>query len=142
MSFRAKVAAAFLVILSILSGWYFIRLALDVSTTPVSEIDYEASLVALIVGIVIAMIVAMVVIAIRAARRLEPIDEEDERDRLIDMRGDQVSTYVLVAGIVLGIGLAMLQVDYLWIANGLLAALLAAGITRSAVVLYAHLRGI
>ncbi len=142
MSFHAKFAGAFLVILAVLSALYFIPLFSAILTTPVSEIDYQASMVAMIVGIVVATITAVVVISVRSAQRREPVDEEDERDRLIDMRGDQVGGFVLAVGAVLGIGLALIKADYFWIANGLLALALAAGIARSTVVLYAHLRGI
>ncbi len=142
MTFRAKFATAFLVILCVLPGLYFLQLLPQVGSTPVGQIEYQVPLLAMLVGVVAATVVAVVVISVRSARRNEPVDEEDERDRLIDMRGDQVGSYVLVGAAVAGIGLALAEAQFFWIANGVLALTVAAGIVRCAVVLNAHLRGI
>jgi pantoate kinase len=106
---------------------------------PVANIDYEASLLAVIVGMVAAIVAASVVIGSRSARRGEDLQQGREVDTLIARRGDQLAGYVLVFGIVLGMGLAMSGAAALWIANGLFAAAVAAGITRSAFVVYTYL---
>lgn len=139
MTFKGKVTAVMLVTLVIVYGGYFLQLLLEARTTPVEDIAYQAGLLAVVVVLVVLSIVGISVLA--ALARREASEDEDERDRLIEMRGDQVGGYVLAVGALVGLGLAMVEVPYFWIANAILAGLVLSEIGKAIVMLVAYRRG-
>jgi hypothetical protein len=80
----------------------------------------------------------MIVLAVVDRRQA---DDEDERDRLIERRGDQVGGYVLAVAALVGMGLAMVEGAYFWIANALLAGLVLSELVKGIVMLSAYRRG-
>jgi heme/copper-type cytochrome/quinol oxidase subunit 2 len=138
MSFKAKTTAVTLVVMTIVYGWYFLQVLLWASTTPVEEVFYQGVLFAMVVVLVILFVVGMIVLAVVDHREA---DEEDERDRLIEMRGDQVGNYTLAVAVFVAMGLAMTEVAYFWIANALLAGLVLSELAKGAVMLVAYRRG-
>ncbi|WDI32842.1 hypothetical protein PUV54_06485 [Hyphococcus flavus] len=88
-----------------------------------------------IIGFVLLVIVAHIVVGIFA---LKPGDDaEDERDRLIELKADSLSGYVLGAAALTGLAFALFEGDYL-IANILFLGLAGSEIAKNAwqVMLY------
>lgn len=138
MTFKAKTTAIMLLTLTIVYGWYFIQLLPEIAETPVSEIGYQGVMLATVVLFVILFVAGMIVLA--AADRRQA-DDEDERDQLIERRGDQVGSYVLLVAALAAMGLAMVEGDYFWIANALLAGLVLSELVKGIVMLAAYRRG-
>lgn len=138
MSFKGATTAVMLVVLSIVYGWYFAQVLSEAASTPVADIDYQGLLLVMVVMFVILFTVG---ISIVAALRRREADEEDERDRLIQLRGDQVAGYVLVFGALAGMGLAMVEAQSFWIAHALLAGLVLSELVKGVVMLVAYRRG-
>ena len=138
MTFKAKTTAIMLVTLTIVYGWYFIQMLPEIAETPVSEIGYQGVMLATVVLFVILFVAGMVVLA--AADRRQA-DDEDERDQLIERRGDQVGSYVLLVAALAAMALAMVEGDYFWIANALLAGLVLSELVKGVVMLAAYRRG-
>lgn len=139
MSFKAKTTALMLVALTIVYGWYFIQLLPEIAGTPVAEIGYQGAMFATVVLFVILFVAGMIVLAVVDRHQA---DDEDERDRLIERRGDQVGGYVLAVAALAGMGLAMVEGAYFWIANALLAGLVLSELVKGIVMLAAYRRGI
>lgn len=138
MTFKAKTTVIMLVTLTIVYGWYFIQVLPEVTDTPVAEIGYQGVMLATVLLFVILFVVGMIVLA--AADRRQA-DDEDERDQLIERRGDQVGGYVLAVAVLAGMGLAMVESGYFWIANVLLAGLVLSELAKGLVMLAAYRRG-
>lgn len=138
MTFKAKTTAIMLVTLTIVYGWYFIQMLPEIAETPVSEIGYQGVMLATVVLFVILFVAGMIVLA--AADRRQA-DDEDERDQLIERRGDQVGSYVLLVAALAAMALAMVEGDYFWIANALLAGLVLSELVKGVVMLAAYRRG-
>lgn len=138
MSFKGAVTAIMLVVLAIVYGWYFAQVLTEANSTPVGEIDYQGTL---LVMVVILVILSVVGISILAALRNREADTTDERDRLIEMRGDQVGSYALVVAALVAMGVAMLEGEYFWIAHVLLAGLVLSEIVKAVVMVVAYRRG-
>ena len=114
-----------------------------------ADVAYQLPMVISIVALIILTIIGAIVMAIGTAvsaeitgtGSVEDIDRKDERDTSIGRRGDRVGYYVCSIGVVLALGLAMLEYEYFWIANTLYLTLVAAGLVSSAVKLMAYRRG-
>ena len=88
-------------------------------------------LLSTIVSLIVVIIVGNIIVAI-----LAPSDADapaDERDRLIGVRSDQIAGFVASLGGSAGLVLAIMGFEAFWIANAVLAGLVAAEITRSVV---------
>jgi len=94
-------------------------------------------MVPVVILLVILAALAHSVIAIAAPSQA---GSQDERDRLIGLRGQRIGGYVLATGTVAGLGLAMVQADTFWIAQVLLGALVIAEITEGATKLVLYRR--
>jgi hypothetical protein len=106
MSFQEKSAWGSLVGLGLVSYWYFPR-AFDVAERSNSP--------AALFGISIACIIALIVIlaVYHSAIAMRGGDDTDERDRLIDLRAERISSYALGIGLFWLVGriVASEQVD-------------------------------
>jgi hypothetical protein len=138
MSFKGRVTTLMLVTLIIVYGWYFIQVLFAASTTPVEQIAYQALMFIVVVVLVVLAIAGITVVASLAPN---DSDEEDERDRLIEMRGDQVGGYMLAVGALFALGMVMVEVEYFWIANTLLAGLVLSQIGKAALMVIVYRRG-
>jgi len=138
MSFKARTTAVMLVAMAVVYGWYFFHVLSAAANTPVADIDYQALL--LVMGVILVVFMAAGVTVVAVVDRRES-DQEDERDKLIEMRGDQVYGYVLAMGALAAMGLAMIEAELFWIAHLLLAALVLGELAKSLVMLLAYRRG-
>ncbi len=138
MSFKEKSTAAMLVVMVALYGWYFTKVMTQATDGSVDSIVYKPLLVGLVVLLVVGAIVAHIVIVAVAPNAS---DEEDERDRLIEMRADQVSGYVLAVGTFVGLWLALVDAEAFWIVHALVAGLVVSEVVKNSMMLVAYRRG-
>ncbi len=135
MSFQEKSAWAMSVILSVVSGWYLAVVLREVASEGIEDVAYQGLVLVAVIAVVVVAVVAHVAIAWAAT---EDVDKTDVRDREINRYGEYVGGFVLSAGAVVALGLAMIEVAHFWIANAILAGLvlgqLASLVTR--IVLY------
>jgi hypothetical protein len=117
---------------------YIVIVGGQVATTPVTEIDYVVPMIGVIVGSVVLSVVAIIVVSVAAPSEA---DKRDERDRLINRRGDQVGFYVLSLLALVPLGLAFLEAEHFWIANALFAAFVLTAVTSAVVKVAAYRRG-
>ena len=95
---------------------------------PVAEVSWVQPMIFTIVGFVVANVLGNVV---AAASNPGEADKNDERDREIDHYGERIGNWLIIAGSIVALVLAMLMADQFWIANaiflgGLAASLLSA----------------
>ena len=70
------------------------------------------------------------------------MDDDDERDRLIELRSTRVAAYLLAVGVCAGIELSVVRADGFRIAQALIAALVIAEIAYGTVKVALYRRGV
>ena len=137
MSFQGKSTALMLATVIGVYGWYFITVARWASGSPVAEIAYQPlMLVTILVLIVVAIGGHILLALIPPYRGRQP----DERDRLIELKGESIGGVVLGTGAVGGVFLAMAEFDYFWIANTVLLGLVLSEVVAGAAKLILYWR--
>ncbi len=161
MSFQEKVTWVSAVATVIVASWYASVVVGPIGEVPVEAIAYQRPLIAAVVAMIVLTILGTIAMAIataigaaiggaiRAEIRgegqvdvdVDDIDRSDERDAVIEARGDRAAFYVS-SGLVVGVlALAMLEQPHFWIANALFASLVVAGLVASVVKLAAYRLG-
>jgi hypothetical protein len=137
MSFHGKSTALMLAIIIAVYGWYFVTIARWASDTPVTDIAYQPLMLATVVVLVVLAIVGHILLA-----AIPPYEgrQPDERDRLIEARGELIGGYAIGTGAVGGILLAMAEFDYFWIANTILLGLVLSEVVAGAAKLVYYRR--
>ena len=132
MSFQEKSNLVMTVIIALVYGVYFAMVIPPALTDGPSMERVGPYLFAAVVFLVIGGVVAHILVAMAAPK---DADEADERDRLIEMRADARSGYVLGTAAVLALGLALMELPLFWIVHmilgGLVASELVKGILRA-----------
>jgi MFS family permease len=149
MSFEEKLtwvnASATLVVVAV----YAWIVGGQLSGTPVADIAYQWPMIIAMVAIILLTIVGAILTAIGTAvaseitgeGSLDEIGKSDERDKSISQRGVLIGYYVSSALMLGVLVLAMVEVEYFWIANAMFAAFVIAGLVASAVKLAGYRRG-
>jgi hypothetical protein len=153
MSFEEKVTWLSGAITLIVAGWY-LRFVLDaLGRLPVEQIAYQRALLIALGAMVVLTIAGTVAVAIGTAianaigveltgkESADDVDRTDERDAVIEARGDRFAYYVVSALMVGALAMAMLEMPHFWIANAMFAAFVVAGMVGIAVKLVAYRRG-
>jgi hypothetical protein len=153
MSFEEKVTWLSGAITLIVAGWY-VRFVLDaLGRLPVEQIAYQRALLIALGAMVVLTIAGTIAVAIGTAianaigveltgkGSADDVDRTDERDAVIEARGDRFAYYVVSALMVGALAMAMLEMPHFWIANAMFAAFVVAGIVGIAVKLVAYRRG-
>jgi predicted RND superfamily exporter protein len=139
MSFREKLAWLGLIVHSLVFGVYFLVLSRNWNV----QIGQGLS-----IGLVIAAVIALVVITVAltvVAAILSPKEANvraDERETLVDLKAERVSSYVLSTGVVCLIGALLLGWNGFLVANLLLAALVAAELVKAGAQILHFRRGV
>jgi len=102
---------------------------------PIAEVDWVVPMIVAIVGFVVANILGNIVAAISNPREA---DLSDERDREIDRSGERIGNWLVIAGAVTGLVLAMARADQFWIANAIFLGGMAASIVSSVAKIAAY----
>ncbi len=98
-------------------------------------------------GLLIASVVALVAMAVFghiviALLNPKEASRQDERDALIEMRGDQRGGFVMAVFAVCAMGLAMIAAAHFWIVNLILAGLVLGEIVKAVSKLIDYRRGV
>jgi hypothetical protein len=144
MSFHEKSNIAMLAILIAVYGWYFGTAAsaiLGGGLPPEAALAVtNLKMLLTVLAVVAISIVAHIAIAIAAPSQAD--DTMDERDKLIEMRGDQRGGFVLGLFALLAMGIAMLAHPAYLIANTILAGLVAGEVVKAVSKLIDYRRGV
>jgi hypothetical protein len=132
MSFQEKSNLAMTVIFALVYGAYFATVLPPALAGEASLDAVKGLLFGAVVFLVVGGVVTHMLIAIASPKEA---DAFDERDKLIEMRADARTGYVVCAGALIAMGLALLEADVFWIAHLLLASVvlgeLAKGVWRA-----------
>ncbi|MED5549174.1 MAG: hypothetical protein VX529_07405 [Pseudomonadota bacterium] len=143
MSFHEKSNAAMLLILLAVYGWYFATSAGAILGGLPPETALAVTNVKMILTVVVVVVLSIAAhIAIAIAAPSEADDTADERDKLIEMRGDQRGGVVLGVFAVMAMGLAMLNFPAYMFANTILAGLVAGSVVAGLSRLIDYRRGV
>jgi len=107
----------------------------QVLSEPVAEIPWVEPMILAIVGFVVANILGNVVFAALNPREAEL---SDQRDQEIDRFGERVGNWLIVAGAIAALVLAMARADHFWIANAIFLGGLAGSLLSSATKIAAY----
>jgi 4-hydroxybenzoate polyprenyltransferase len=102
---------------------------------PLAEVSWVPPMILAIVGFVVANILGNVAAAAINPREAEL---EDERDREIDRHGERIGNWVIAAGGVTALILAMAMAHQFWIANAIFLGGIAGAIVSSVVKISAY----
>ena len=124
-------ACAYAVYLAIIVG--------RLQSTPAAQVPYAWVLFWTTAAAIIASTAGRTVV--ESARRSDS-RHRDARDREIDRFGEYASRWFIVAGAAVGFAMALLKVDYFWIANVIYLGFVLWAVTGSAFKLVAYRRGL
>jgi len=153
MTFEEKTTWVAALVMAGVSAVYFWVVFGQLGEVPAAEIAYQPPLVIAVVATIVLTIIGSIVTAIAAAvgaaisseitgvGSADDIGRTDERDKSINRRGELVGYYVSSVGVVVVLGLTMLEYDYFWIANVLYGSMLLGSLVGSAVKIAAYRRG-
>jgi hypothetical protein len=138
MSFEEKSTWIYALIVVALAAIYFAAVLGQLPRTAASDIDYQVPLLAAIGASIVLTVAAHVAIAIAAP---EDAGKRDQRDKDINRYGEYVGGIVLSVAAVVPLILALVEVDYFWIANTIYLALIVSATVGSIVKIVAYRRG-
>lgn len=114
---------------------YGIVVVPQVLNEPIGEVSWVEPMILAIVGFIVANIVGNVV---AAALKPGEADQEDERDQEIDRFGERAGTWLMAAGAIAALVLAMAMADYFWIGNAIFLAGITGAMLSSAMKIAAY----
>ena len=138
MSFQAKSNLAMLTILGLVYGGYFVIVLRWASQSPIDDIVWQPLMLVTVLPLTVLSIVAHIIIAVVSPSGAGGFDE---RDRLVDLRGEWLGSYVLALGVFGGLGLAMFEANSFWVGQVLLGGLVLSEITKDVRTLMLYRQG-
>jgi hypothetical protein len=102
---------------------------------PIAEVAWVQPMIVTIVGFVVANVLGNIV---AAASNPGEADKNDQRDREIDHFGERVGNWLVIAGAMAALVLAMARADHFWIANAIYIGGLAGALLSSATKIRAY----
>lgn len=114
---------------------YFAVVVPQVLDQPLADVSWVQPMVLAIVGFIVANVLGNVV---AAASNPSEADKNDERDREIDHLGERVGNWLIVAGSITALVLAMTRADHFWIANAIFLGGIAGALLSSATKIAAY----
>lgn len=139
MSFQEKSNLAMTVIFVIAYSAYFGRVLPGAFETGPSMEAVGPYLFAAVLFLVFAGVVAHILIAVVSPKEA---DTADERDKMIEMRADARSSYVLGTAAILALGLALMEQPLFWIVHAILAGLVLSEIAKGVLRAIDYRRGL
>ena len=107
----------------------------EVLSEPIAEVSWVEPMILAIVGFVVANILGNVVVA---ASNPSEANQNDQRDRDIDRFGERVGNWLIAAGAIAALVLAMTSTDHFWIANAIFLGGIAGAILSSVTKIAAY----
>jgi hypothetical protein len=138
MSFEEKGVWTFGVVTVLTYVAYVVVVLSRAGTVPLAEVDYVWPMIAAIAVAIIVNIVVVIVISIASPK---DAGRKDERDREISRRGDYIGQSMVVIGAVTALLLAMLEVEYFWIANVIYLGFVASALLAATAKIVAYRKG-
>jgi len=114
---------------------YFALVVPQVLTKPIAEVSWVQPMVFTIIGFVVANILGNI---LAAATNPGEADQNDQRDREIDHYGERVGNWLIIAGSIAALVMAMLMADHFWIANAIFLGGIAGALLSSATKIAAY----
>lgn len=105
--------------------------------TPLVKVSYASTMLWSIGGSIVASIVLHIAVSIADGSG----GKTDQRDREIGRFGDYIGQSFVIVGGVAALILAMLEVDYFWIANAVYLAFLLSAVLGSTAKIFAYRKG-
>jgi uncharacterized membrane protein (DUF485 family) len=107
----------------------------QVLNTPIAATSWVQPMIFAIVVFVVANVLGNVV---AAATNPKEADKNDERDREIDRVGERVGNWLIIAGSIAALVLAMARADHFWIANAIFIGGIAGALLSSVTKIAAY----
>ena len=139
MSFQEKSNLAMLVVFAIAYGAYAAEVLPAALAGEVSLQAVNTQLFVAVGFLIVGAILAHILIAVTAPGQS---DAADERDKLIEMRADARSSYVLGAFSLFALALALGDADPFWIVHAVLAGLVLGEMTKGVLRAIDYRRGV
>ena len=127
MSFQEKSNLVMTVIIALAYGVYFALVMPPALSEGPSMEQVGPYLFAAVVFLVFGGVVGHILVAMAAPKES---DEADERDKLIEMRADARSSYVLGTAAILSLGLALTEQNVFWIVHMILGGLVVSELVK------------
>ena len=102
---------------------------------PLAEVSWVQPMIFAIVGFIVANVLGNIAAAISNPSEA---DKNDERDREIDHVGERVGNWLIVAGSIAALVLAMTRADHFWIANAIFLGGIAGALLSSVTKIAAY----
>ncbi len=106
--------------------------------TALIEVPYTSPMLWAVGAMVTVAVVAHIAVA---AASPKDADREDQRDREIDRIGEYTGSWFVYIGALAALAMAMLELDYFWIANVIYLGLVLSTLLASARKIVAYRRG-
>ena len=138
MAFEEK--RAWIMLVTSVVGYlvYVVLVAGQLGDRPVDEVAYIGALLWTIGGAIVVNILANMGLGIVAR---EDVGKRDERDREIGRFGEYVGQSFVVIGGLAALIMAMLELDYFWIANAVYLCFALSSVLGSIAKVFAYRRG-
>jgi len=107
----------------------------EVLGKPIAEVSWVQPMIFAIAGFVVANVLGNVV---AAASNPSEADKNDERDKEIDHLGERVGNWLIVAGSIAALVLAMTGANHFWIANAIFLGGIAGALLSSVTKIAAY----
>ena len=138
MSFRERSAWMMVATLVVAYGWYLTSVLGRLGGGSVGDVDYQRTAVVAVMAVVVLAAVSHVVLA--ATDRAESKDGHSGAGA-VKRYARSAGGVVVSAAAVLGMALAMVEADYFWIANVIMAGLVVAELTAASSEILIYRRG-
>jgi len=107
----------------------------EVLSKPIADVSWVQPMFFTIVGFIVANVLGNVV---AAASNPSEADKSDQRDKEIDQFGERVGNWLIIAGSITALVLAMTRADQFWIANAIFLGGLAGALLSSVTKIAAY----
>lgn len=138
MAYEEKSAWIMLLTAVVGAAVYFTIILGRADGTPLADVPYVSTMLWTIGISIAATIVVHIIVGIASPR---DAGKRDQRDREINRFGEYIGQSFVVIGGLAALVMAMAEVDYFWIANGVYLAFVLSGILGSTAKIVAYRRG-
>jgi len=127
-----------MIVVSVCAYAFYVATVLGRSgSTPLAEVPYASTMLWTIGGSIVVSIVLHIIVSIADGSG----GKTDQRDREIGRFGEHIGQSFVVTGGVAALILAMLEVDYFWIANAIYLAFVLSALLGSTAKIFAYRKG-